>query len=169
MPVPLLIGAVVAGTAISAIGTAMSVSASQKAAAANEDIAGQQKQANQIALTGMEVDARRRQLETIRQAQIGRATSTAVATSQNAQLGSGLQGGLSQVTGQSNYNLLGINQNLDLGKEMAAVNNNISNDRISLARAEGMMGFGSGFQTFGNTLVSNASTIGRLGQFGFGK
>lgn len=158
MPLPLLVGAV----ALSAVGTFMSVSAAQASASANRDIAASQQQANQISLRAMEVESRRRQLETIRQGQIAKSQSTAVATAQNAQLGSGLQGGIAQVSGEQNFNLLGLNQNLDLGKEMASVNNRISQDRMSLASAQGLAGWGAGFSGFGNTLTANAGAITRL-------
>lgn len=161
--------AVVGALALSTAGTVMSVSASQKAASANASIAASQQQANQISMQAMAVDAQRRQLETIRKAQVARSMSTAVATSQNAQLGSGLQGAQSQISGEANYNVLGINQNLDFGKEMGAVNNQISNARISLAGAEGMMGWGNGLMHIGSSLSSSVGSIGRLsGGFNFG-
>lgn len=163
MPVPLLIGAV----ALSAVGTVMNVAASQKAASANAQIAAGQQQANNISLQALQVDAQRRQLETIRRAQVARAQSTAVATSQNAQLGSGLQGAQAQISGESNYNVLGINQNLDFGKEMGAVNQQISQARISLAGAEGMSGWGTGFSSLGNSLFNSYGAATRLaGGFG---
>lgn len=167
MGIQAIIGAVAVG--VSAVGVGVSMYGSSQQAKANQDIASQQQQANQISLQAMEVESHRRQLETVRQGQIARSQSTAVATSQNAQLGSGLPGAQAQVTGEQNYNMLGLNQNLDLGKEMNTVNNNISQDRMSLASAQGISAFGSGLTSLGNIGVSTFGSYNRLSQFaGFG-
>lgn len=156
------ISAIVASVAVSAVGVAASVSASSKAASASKDIASAQNDANQLSLQAMQTDARRRQLETIRQAQIARSTSTATAVSQNAQLGSGLQGGYAQISGESNWNVLGVNQNVDFGKEMASINNRITSDRIDMASAQSMAGWGQGLQGFGNLMGNSIGPLGRL-------
>lgn len=165
MPPILVIGAALA---ISAVGTAVSIAASSKSASANEDIAAQQQQSNAIQQQAMETDAQRRQLEVVRQAQVARATATSSAVSQNAQLGSGLQGGYGQISGEENTNLLGIQQNLQFGREQFAINNQISNDRISLASAQGMSGWGSGLTSIGNTMMSAYGASTRLSQVPFG-
>lgn len=80
----------------------------------------------------MEMDARRQQLEVIRNQQRGRAMALATATAQGAKSGSGLQGGYGQVSGQSGVNLLGIQQNLQIGRDIFGLNQTISGNQIAL-------------------------------------
>lgn len=84
----------------------------------------QQKQA-------MELDARRQSMEIIRNQQRSRALGLTAATSQGAAKGSGLQGGYGQASGQSNVNLLGVNQNLQIGEAIFGYNTDISNNRVA--------------------------------------
>lgn len=159
MPPVLVIGAALA---IGAAGTALSISASQKSANANEDIAQQQQNANAINQQAMETDARRKQLEVVRQSQVARSVATTNATSQNAQLGSGLQGGYGQISGEENTNLVGINQNLQFGRQRFAIDNVISSDRMSLASGQGMAGWGSGLSSLSGSIMGAYSAFNRL-------
>ncbi len=84
----------------------------------------------------MELDARRKSLEVVRNQQRARALALTTATAQGAQGGSGLQGGYGQATGQAGTNLMGIQQNLQIGRNIQAFNQGISNNRIDAMELE---------------------------------
>lgn len=83
----------------------------------------------------MELDARRQQLEVIRNQQRGRSLALTTAVAQGGSGGtrsSGLAGGYGQISGQSGVNLLGIQQNLDIGRNIFGQNNQISANKMQL-------------------------------------
>lgn len=84
----------------------------------NQGIVGEQKEIEATKRQAMEVDARRQQLEIIRSQQRGRALGLTTATAQGASKGSGLQGGYGQISGQTGVNLLGVQQNLQAGRNI---------------------------------------------------
>jgi hypothetical protein len=81
----------------------------------------------------MEVDARRQQLEIIRNQQRSRALALTNATAQGASKGSGLQGGYGQISGQSTTNLLGTQQALQTGENVFDANASISASNVQMA------------------------------------
>lgn len=88
----------------------------------------------------MELGARRQSLEIIRNQQRGRALAL---TANVAQGGSGavrgssaLQGAYGQIGGQTGVNMLGVSQNLQIGRDIFTANQNISNNRIDSANLE---------------------------------
>jgi len=92
---------------------------------ANANVLNNQIAASEQALEGqrrvaMELDARRRNLEIVRNQQRGRSMALAAATAQGARRGSGLQGGYAQISGQTGVNMLGVNQNLQIGESTSA-------------------------------------------------
>jgi len=156
--------AVVAAVGLSAAGSVVSASAASKSASAQEDVAQSQQQANDLSRQAMELDAHRRQLEVIRQGQVARSMATTNATAQNAQLGSGLQGGYAEVAGMEGTNLLGINQNLTLGEENFNIQNRISQDRMTMAQAGGLAAWGQGLSGLGGSIMSGYGAMSRLSQ-----
>lgn len=175
----ILIGAAVAA---SVAGTAVQMSAASKARDAQE----QQLQAQQQEVEdqrkieaqrqqAMELDARRKQLEIIRNQQRARALALATTTSQGASYGTALGGAYGQISGQANTNSLGISQNLDIGRNIFGLNNDISNARMAyydagfgLADAKYYSSIGSGISSLGNDLFKSATPIGNLSKNFFG-
>lgn len=96
----------------------------------NKAIIGLQQQIEGQRMIAMETAARRDQLEIFRQQQRARATGLVAATAQGAQGGSGLQGAYGQISGQTGVNLLGVLQNLEIGRNIFGLNEGISNKRI---------------------------------------
>ena len=84
----------------------------------------------------MELDARRSQLEVIRNQQRGRALGLASATASGSSRGSGLQGGYGQIQGQSGVNLLGIQQCLEIGRNIFGNNAAITQNNLALGDLE---------------------------------
>lgn len=165
-------GVIAAVTAIAGVGTSIygaqqSYSASKDAAAATQQqIAAQQRQ-EALRRQQMELEARRRQLEITRQQQRSRALALTNANAQGGLLGSGLQGGFGQISGQANTQQLALGQNLGIGEQIFGTNQDISNSRISYANSQSQAAFGSGLSAIGGTLINSMGAINRLGA-GFG-
>jgi len=99
----------------------------------NQGIVGEQRDIEATKRQAMEVDARRQQLEIIRNQQRGRALGLTTATAQGAGKGSGLQGGYGQISGQTGVNLLGVQQNLEAGRNIFNANANITDFNSQMA------------------------------------
>lgn len=111
----------------------------------------------------MEMDARRRQLENLRNFQRARATALENATTQGASYGSGLQGGYSQIRGESEWNALGVNQQLYLGRNAFDINALLSQSKIAQAYASLTMQQGQLKVEEGKQQVARASGESALG------
>lgn len=109
-----------------------SVAASNASTAINKNIYAQKSNIEDIKMTAMEIDAKRQQLEILRNQQRARSLGLTNATSSGAQHGSGLQGGYGQTSGQTGVNLLGVQQNLQSGRNTYAANRNISNLNVNM-------------------------------------
>lgn len=106
----------------------------------NQNVINQQMQISELQRRAMELDARRGNMEIIRNQQRARAVSIATGVSQG---GSGFLGGSSarggaygQISGQSNVNLMGIQQNLSMGRANFAANQSISQSRLQMSDLE---------------------------------
>lgn len=142
------------GLAIGAAGTVAQVQAAGEQAEAS-------KKAEAARQRAMNLDARRRQLATIREGIVARGTALSNASNQGSQFGSGLAGGMAQISGQTNTNLAGIEQNRQLGNQVFSANR-------QAASASSASAFGGGLASLGGTLVNNAQAIGRIGNYVFG-
>lgn len=167
MPVAPLIA--VAAIATTAVGVGVSYMASRDAASAQQGMVEQQQKAEKVREQQMELDARRRKLEMIRNAQRTRAMSLSAATGQNAQLGSGLQGGYGQTSGMTGFNMLGVNQNLQFGRQLFDINQTMGQYQIAYAQAGSMSSLGSGLTSLGGAMMGNMGGMTSLaGNLGFG-
>jgi hypothetical protein len=113
--------------------------AANKKYQSEQAIAQYEMQANQQRRLAMELNARRRQRETVRTAQQAQANAMSAATSQGAQFGSGLQGGLAGVSAQSATAQEGIYQNLQIGEKLFDIDQNIDAAKLQAAQAETQM------------------------------
>lgn len=114
-------------------------------------------------MEAMELDAKRTQLEIIRNHQRARALGLTSATAQGAQSGSGLQGGYGQVAGQSGVNLLGVQQNLGIGRDMFAINSGISQQRLRYAEGGDVINRGAGIIAQGAGIIAEGQGISAQG------
>jgi hypothetical protein len=150
------------GLGVSAAGAIGSASNASDQAAIQGNIASAQGKIQEQQAKAMELDARRKQLEVFRNTQRARAVSLSNATNQGAQLGSGLQGGYGQISGESNSNLLGIFQGLQTGRVLSGLNQQISgyNGQLSQTYADAAMY--QGMTSLGGAMIQGAGTIGNL-------
>jgi hypothetical protein len=162
---------VIAGAALaaSAFGAYTSYQGAKEQAAAQQAQIAAEQQAEKIRMQAMRLDARRRRLEVVRTQQRTRANALAMGTAQGSSQGSGLQGAYGAIAGQSGVNLLGINQNAQLGENMFDANKMLSAARMDYAKAGETVALGQGISSIGNTLLSNLGTMSNIaGNFGGG-
>lgn len=113
-----------------------SAEAAAKSQAINKDILGLGQQIQAKNAQAMEIGARRQQLEIIRNQQ--RARSLALSTA-NSQLGQGAQGSSAlggaygQISGQTGVNILGVQQNLALGRDIYGLNQQVTGKNVEQA------------------------------------
>lgn len=167
------------GAGIAAVGLGMSLfggmnqaSASkeyaEKSYAVQSQISANENLVNNQRETAMQLNARRNSLEQFRNTQRMASRATAAATFQGAQFGSGLAGGLGQVTAQGAYNTQGLNQNLEIGENIFGLDRTISGEKLQLAKLQSDFGVTSatnqGLSSLGGSLMSAGPGIGRLSQ-----
>ena len=93
----------------------------------------------------MNLDVQRKRREAVRQAMSARATALSNATAQGAQAGSGLQGGYGQIGGDLGRNMMALNQDQQLGRQVFAANR-------QYASAGAMIGLGQGISSASDSL-----------------
>lgn len=158
-----------AGIGMSIYGSVQQSKAAKQQAAAQQQMIAAEREAERVRQQQMELDARRKSMEVLRNQQRARSLALVAANNQGARLGSGLQGGYGQIAGQTGVNLLGIQQNLALGRDMFAANEDLSAAKMAYAQAGSSMATARGWSSIGGTLVGSAGTIGNIaGNFGFG-
>lgn len=123
---------------------------------------------NQQKKQQMELSGRRQLLENFRNAQRLRAQGVNSAVNQGAQFGTGMQGGLYQNTSQGHYNALGIDQNLEIGRSIFGLNDQISGVKMQMADVKTDMNNAQGWSSLGGSILQSSSTIAALGKSGFG-
>lgn len=134
--------------------------ASAKAAKsqANLEAFGQQQK-----VQAMELDAHRRTREALRQSFIARSSAINDAANSGTQYGSSLPGIEAGISAQTSFNIAGIQQNLQLGREMAETNKLISGKKMDAADAASLTAEGAGLSTIGGALIKNIDSIDRVG------
>jgi len=118
-------------------------------------------------MNAMEVDARRKQREAIRNQQRAQSMALAAATNQGAQFGSGLQGGYGQIAGETGTSQLGIQQALQTGRNIFGINSQLSQAKIdysqqTAANTQKQLE-GQAWSSFGGSLIQGAPTFGKVG------
>lgn len=159
---PFTIGIGLAGLGLQAFGTMQGTSTAKEAAGVSANIAGLEGQVESQRKKMMELTAHRDMIELSRRTQRARAQAESNAVSQGAQYGSGLQGGLAQITSQGAYNQLGLNQNLAIGRNIFGLNAQISQDRVRMAQLKGEEASASGLRNLGGSLTGSAGTLGNI-------
>lgn len=169
---PISAGLSVVGLGIQLFGGMKSSQDAQKAAQLNYGIAQDEQKINEQKNMQMQLEAQRSSLQQFRNIQRLRAQATAAATTQGAQFGSGLQGGLAEVTNEGLFNVQGINQATQFGNTIFGINNDISGKKMQLSQVQSDMASDQALSSLGGALVKNSGTIGGLGKditAGFGR
>jgi hypothetical protein len=157
-----MVPVMIASTVVAGVGTVMQMQASKKASEAQQQEIALQRKVEEERRKQMELEARRKQLEIIRQQQRARSMALATTTAQGASFGSGLPGAYGQIAGVSGFNMQGVNQNLEIGRNIFGFNSQISDARMAYADAQGMQATGMGISSLGNMMFKNIGTIGSM-------
>lgn len=171
------------GSAIQQQGYAQETTVAKDNAASAKAVALDEMKQETLREQTMELSAKRSFTESVRQAQAAHATAIATASAQGASFGSGLMGGLAQIAGVANTNLLGTRQQLQLGQANFGINQDITNERVRQAdnasqmadaqgtvargggviqQGQGMSTAASGLSSLGGSLVNAAGSFGKL-------
>ena len=156
MPVIVGLGLAIAGTVGGFISQQRQADAQRQALAAQQQAEAERKKA-------MDLDAARRKRDIIRQSIAARSTALAVTTNQGASLGSGLPGAYGGISGRTNVNELGVNQNQEIGASVFAANNASSSAYRSAAAYGSSAALYGGLSSLGGAIVKNQETIDRVG------
>jgi len=117
--------------------------------------------------TAMELDARRQELQIVRHQQVARATALATGvgqTGQSARGSSAIAGGYGQISGESTTNMLGVQQNLDIGRAIFGNNAGISQQQLNYAAGGDVINQGQGMIAEGQgTIARGAGVIAQYG------
>lgn len=129
----------------------------------NKDVINQQSQADALREQASELDATRRRRDAIRQGIVAQSTSLTRATNQGAASPGSTVVAQSQadITGQTNTNVLGINQNLQFGQQLFDINKNISSLYLNAQDANST--FVNQSQVLQNQVLDTQKTIYSLG------
>lgn len=166
---PFTIGAGIVGLGMQLFGGSQASGNARQIAHLNNQVASDEQSINEQKRAQMELSARRAQMENLRNTQRLRAQATAAAVNQGANLGSGLQGGLAQIGDEGAFNDIGITQNLSIGENIFNTNNDISQKKAQISTLQGQQATNTSLMSLGGAMVSNAGTIGRVGQFASGR
>lgn len=90
----------------------------------------------------------------------------AAAVNQGAQFGSGIQGGQAQATDQGLFNSAGINQNLEIGRNIFGLNDQISGQKSLMSQSQSAQATDQGIASLGGAVVKNAGMIGNIASYG---
>lgn len=157
MGISAAIGAV--SVAASAIGTGISVSAAQAQGSAQKQALAAEQQAEATRQQAMNYEAERQKQETIRQAQVARGVALNNAANSGSQFGSGVQGGISEITGASDTRVGGIGTEQSFGNSIFAANAARTGAQIRGADAQAEGAIGSGISSLGGMLIRDQGTI----------
>ncbi len=113
----------------------------------------------------MHLNSQRQSIENLRNVQKTQAQGLAAATQGGAQFGSGLAGGRSQEAAQGAWTSEALSQNLQIGDQMFALDNQIDQQKINKANAESQANQSSGFGAFGGDIMKAAPMIAQLAMF----
>lgn len=119
------------------------------------------REAEAIRMQQMRITADRERRQTIRNAMQARSNAVSAGVAQGAFEGSGLAGGVAQVTSDSAQRVGDSNVNENLGAQLFSAN-------AALSQGRSISGIGGGLGTFGGVLASKANALGRIGAQAFG-
>lgn len=161
---PISIGLQAVGFGLQLFGGSQAASVAKQQAQVSMAIAADEKRLNEQKMMQQQLESRRMQLQTLRNAQRQRAQGVAAATNQGASQGSGLQGALAQNTAEGLFNLQGINQANAISQNIYGINDSISGHKMQLASLGGDMASAQGLASLGGSLIKIGPTIGAFGK-----
>lgn len=137
-------------------------SSAKEIARVSNDKAQHEMQINTMKQQQIRLEAQRMQMQDTRNMQRSRAMALNAATSQGAQYGSGLQGGLAEVTNQGLFNIQGVRQALQTSEAVYGQNQFITQDNAKIASLQGDASTSQGISSVGGSIMKSAPGLGQL-------
>lgn len=153
------------GLGLSAYGAYQNYQGQKDTAQAQQEALAIQKQQEAERKKAMELDAARRTREMVRQQVAARGMSLATTTNQGAEGGSALQGAYGGESGRTGVNMLGVSQNLEIGREMFGLNQGLTDAYSRMSAGTSRAGLGTSLMGFGTGLINNLGAINRVGGY----
>lgn len=150
----------IAGLGLSLYGGIEASKAAKQEADIEKQMAGVEIQQDAVRRSGMELSASRQQIEQVRREQSARALSLSTAAAQGSQFNSGVQGAAGDVSGQTDFNRIGISQNLAFGEKMFDLNGMLDQLKMQKADVQSSMATDQGIMSFGSALTGAAKIFG---------
>lgn len=157
---PVSIGLGLAGLGMQLFGGFKQAEVSKQTAQVSAGIAADEQQVQVQKQQQMQLEADRTNLQNFRRTQQVKAQGLATATAGGAQFGSGIAGAQASETSEGLYNSLGINQNLEIGKNIFGINSDISGKKIKLAQLGGEAATDQGISSMGGAIMKSGPTVG---------
>ena len=145
-------------TALSGLATMASAAGSLAGVAGTLISYSAQKKAEKLRQAQLTLETQRQKMQVVRDANRQRAIALSSATAQGSQLGSGLAGATSQITGQQNSLTQGINQSYQIGQGMFKANSMDAAGRM-------ISGLGSGLSSLAGSLTDSQERMRRLNEY----
>lgn len=165
---PLTLGIGIIGLGMSLAGKFKASADAQKMNTLEHEQAQLEMQINGQKKQQMELNGRRQMLEVARNTQRLRAQSVQAGVNQGAQYGSGLQGGQAQIAAQGNFNMLGIGQNLEIGRNIFGLNDSISGVKMQMSDVKTSLANDQAITSLGGAILTSSGKIGDLASNVFG-
>lgn len=159
---PLTLGIGAIGLGLKLFGGMGASSAQSQANAYQQQAFQGEIQVNQQRQQAMEISARRNQLENIRNTQRARSQGLNAAVTDGAQFGSGLPGAQGAATDRGTFNALGITQNLQIGRSIFGLDNQITQAKANASNSMSTASTDQGWASMGGSILSSTGTIGNL-------
>ena len=161
----------IAGLGVSLFGSTEASGYQKQAAQVSQNITGLEEQENQQRQLAMNISARRQSVQALRTAQQASARGEAAAANQGGLQSSGFQGGQAQATTGGAFNILGIQQNQDIGNQMFGIQGQISQQQILQSQLQSQASTYSGIASIGSALSQSAGPLGNIlgNVFSFGQ
>jgi hypothetical protein len=164
MILPLVAAAAVVSVGAQVFGAAKSSKAAKAQAKAAAEIARLEAEVEKQRFQAMKLDSRRRLLQEFRKAQMAQSMAIATGRAQGVGAGSSVYGGaIGQISGESGTNVLALGQNLEIGENVFALNQKISQQKQAYAKAGGDLATGQAISSVGASITSSLGSIGRIG------
>ncbi len=161
---PITIALGIAGLGLSLFGGASQAANAKEQAQVSGQIAQDEQKVQAQKQQQVQLEAQRSSLQNFRNIQQAQDQGLSTATSQGAQFGSGLAGGQAAATNEGFQNALGINQGLEISKNIFGIDTDISSKRVQLAQLGGEAATDQGIQSLGGSLLKAGPIIGSFGK-----
>lgn len=155
--------ALIGGLALSAVGAGAQTYGAIRANDAQKDEIAAQQKSEAAREQGMKLDAQRKQREMVRQGILARSQALTSSSNQGAQFSSGAAGAQAGATQQTAYNVLGVNEQTQLGEQIFDYNRQGFAAKRAQADAGTVGAVGSGLGSLGGALMKNVGNISKVG------